>query len=99
MSELTPERIRDAIATIRMAWPDSPSGSPATIVITGLQQFSVEVEKEKRVEELAKELYSLYVAGAKGRAQWVDAESNPHHMETAAALITRYPALADGPES
>lgn len=102
MSELTPERIRDAAAVLRQldtgyyvyrteySWTPSQLDRKATILE---REQAAEAKREKRIEELGYELMQI------------DSPGRQHpcvpacHLRTARELITRYPALADGPES
>lgn len=105
MSTLTPERIRDAAEVLRLLDTDRRPGDPEYSWMPSQvekrakdlerQIADEEAKREKRIEELAQELYGLYVAGRSGKARWVDAAANPHHVEAARALLERYPALAD----
>ena len=102
MSELTPERIRDAAAVLRQldtghdvyrteySWTPSQLDRKATILE---REQAAEVKREERVEELATELYAL--SGAPYSLDLATKASQEWHREFARTLIARYPALAE----
>ncbi|WP_135452579.1 hypothetical protein [Mycobacterium sp. DL99] len=96
MSELTPERIRDAAATIRIAWPDAPNGSAAGVVLTGLhaleREQAAEAKREKRIQKLAEAMW-LIETGLNSVAQVPSV-----CVRVARGLLDRYPALAEAVE-
>lgn len=84
MSELTPERIRDAAEVVqRFGWKDE-AGIMREHARDMERAQAAEAKREKRAAELAVELRDLY-----SYHSW-------RHL--ADVLLTRYPALADGPE-
>ncbi|MFV8301251.1 hypothetical protein ACNQP7_31630 [Mycolicibacterium fortuitum] len=95
MSELTPERIRDAELVLRELNNASHVTSAHTWTVDSLHNVAAamerdraaEAKREKRVEELAEELFVLYRS------------TGTACRDIARALIARYPALVDGPES
>lgn len=100
MSELTPERIRDAAAVLRQldtghdvyrteySWTPSQLDRKATILE---REQAAEAKREKRAEELAEEVIRALNIAVISNMQLVN--------RTVRHLIARYPALADGPES
>lgn len=92
MSELTPERIRDAAAVVDqcplLTGAHIPSGALRTWATQVQREQAAEAKREKRVKELAHEM----------RVAAIPAGSGQHWEAAAEALLDRYPALADGPE-
>lgn len=95
MSDLTPERIRDAAEVLRQldsghavyrteySW--TPSQLDRKAVILEREQAEAEAKREKRVGELAGELLGIHL----------DTRASRGWNDFARALIARYPALAD----
>lgn len=100
MSELTAERIRDAAEVVRLVneavgreRDAAQYGSSLdTYALTLQLKLDAEAKREKRIEELARE-----VALAGWNADVPGPGITP--LRIARALIARYPALADGHES
>lgn len=97
MSELTPERIRDAAEVVDqcplLTGAHIPSGALRTWATQVQREQAAEAKREKRIQELGYELMQI------------DSPGRQHpcvpacHLRTARELIARYPALADGSES
>lgn len=103
MSELTAERIRDAAEVVRLVneavgreRDAAQYGSSLdTYALTLQLKLDAEAKRERRIEELAEEIFAIRNPGA----SWTDWADQMAWRDVASALIARYPALVDGPES
>lgn len=91
MSELTPERIRDAKEVCRALGINGVYYSMDRAIEELEFEQAAEAKREKRVDELTDEVIRALNIAVISNMQLVN--------RTVRHLIARYPALADGPES
>ncbi|WP_396921612.1 hypothetical protein [Mycolicibacterium sp.] len=106
MSELTPERIRDAAEVVRAATAHVctqmgiESLTHAARILDGQaanieREQAAEAKRKKRIDELSDEMIAI----AYPDISFPRVSDMQRCKNIATVLIARYPALADGPES